>query len=184
MNKQRIRPYLANLLVFLITGLSSAWLSTPVEQTTASTAPYTLSEEPHIPTRFQRLSELPLGDFWRHLQFISEQEGWYSDSEHLWHTSDGGKTWCGLPDLPESDSCRDCYLGIQREFRRVLFRDIDNGLAIDGHGFLYESTDAGTSWQRLDTSITFESIGYMNDTNAWVISAENELVRVSLAPRH
>lgn len=27
-----------------------------------------------------------------------------------------------------------------------------------------------------------ESIGFLNDTNAWVISKENELVRVSLAP--
>lgn len=385
MNKQRIRRCLANLLVFLSTGLSSAWLSTPVEQTTASTSPYAHTEEPHIPSRFQRLGRLPSGDFWRHLQFISEHEGWYSDSEHLWHTSDGGKTWyrltsldhglrgniirfhfasshlgwmvqpnelyrtknggvtwdhiptpmsdgagslysfhfeangevgwiaggvyypvksgncmnnaagllpdqtpaclngvvfrtddggiswqqqptskhpgrfmsimfvdsnhgwiagdadvqhttdggrtwhgdrfargcedyydlpdmyttgisfidrrngfllfscgliaksddggktwCGLPDPPQSDSCNDCYLGIQREFRRVLFRDVDNGLALDGQGFLYESRDGGISWHRLDTGITFESIGFLNDTNAWVISKENELVRVSL----
>ena len=354
MNKQRIRRCLVNFLVFLSTGLSSAWLSTPVDQTTPNPTPYVHTEASHIPSRFQRLGELPVGDFWRHLQFISEQEGWYSDSENLWHTSDGGnswrlltalghglqgninqfhfassrlgwmvqpnelyrtknggvtweqirtpmdngagsldsfqleangevgwvaggiyypvksgncmndaaglladytpaclngavfrtddggiswqqqatsknvgrfmsimfvdsnhgwvagdadvqhttdgggtwhgdrfargcedyyglpdmfttgisfvdqrngfllfscgliarsedggKTWCGLPELPDSSTCKDCYLGIQRQFRRVLFRDIDNGLALDGQGFLYETIDGGTSWQRL-----------------------------------
>lgn len=384
MNKQRIKRVLANVLVFLGTGLSSAWLFNPDEQT--AKAPYIRSEESSsVPSRFQRLGPLPLSDFWRHLQFISEHEGWFSDSEKLWHTSDGGKTWrflaslvqesrnidrfhfasshlgwmiqsnelyrtknggatwshirtpmsdragslysfhfeangevgwiaggiyypikstncknddagllpnytpaclngavfrtddggiswqqqptsknagrfmsimfvdsnygwvagdagvqhttdggrtwhgdrfapgcedfydlqdiftttisfvdrkngfllfscgliaksedggkrwCGLLARPDSDSCDDCYLGIQREFRRVFFRDVNYGLALDGQGFMHESTDGGISWHRLDTSITFESIGFLNDTNAWAISKENELVRVSLS---
>jgi photosystem II stability/assembly factor-like uncharacterized protein len=384
MNKQRIRRFLANLLAFLSTCLSSAWLFTPVEQTATSKAPSEVTISVHTPSRFHRLGPLPLGDFWRQLQFINEHEGWFADSENLWHTSDGGKTWrlvasldqesrnidhfqfttshlgwmiqsqelyrtknggvtwdhiptpmsegagslysfhfeangevgwiaggiyypvksgncmnnaagllpgytpaclngavfrtddggiswqqqptskhpgrfmsimfvdsnhgwvagdadvqyttdggrtwhddrfargcgdfsdlqdtyttmitfvdrsngfllfsfgmiaksedggktwCGLPDLPESDSCTDCYLGIQRELRRVLFRDVNYGLALDDQGFMYESTDAGVSWHLLDKSITFESIKFINDTNAWAISIENDLVRVSL----
>ena len=118
------------------------------------------------------------------ISFVDQRDGFLLFSCGLIARSeDGGKTWCGLPELPDSSTCKDCYLGIQRQFRRVLFRDIDNGLALDGQGFLYETIDGGTSWQRLDTSITFGSIGYMNDANAWVISKENELVRVSLAPR-
>ena len=125
------------------------------------------------------------GMFTTAIYFVDQENGFLLFSCGLIaKTKNGGKTWCGLPDLPKSDSCKDCYLGIQRELRRVLFRDADYGIALDGQGLMYESTNGGVSWHRLDTSITFESIRFVNDTNAWAISNENELVRVSLVPRH
>ena len=118
------------------------------------------------------------------ISFVDRRNGFLLFSCGLIAKSeDGGKTWCGLLDLPESDSCKNCYLGIQRGMHRVLFRDANYGLALDGHGFMYESTDSGASWHRLDTSIKFESIRFMNETYAWAISMELELVRVSLEPR-
>ncbi|HEX7330496.1 MAG TPA: YCF48-related protein [Pyrinomonadaceae bacterium] len=252
MNKHRLRRLLANLLVFLSTSLSSAWLFTPVEQ--PATAPYVRPAESSSASRFERLGMMPPGDYWRHLQFINLHEGWFSDSHTLWHTTDGGKTWrvlvseqdlqgtvnsfhfansnlgwmiqsgelyrtkdggvtwdhirapmsdgagsldsfhfegnCQVGWIPggvyypvKSGNCKNSYLGNHRGMHRVRFRDVNYGLALDGQGFMYETTDSGASWHRLDTSIKFESIRFMNETNAWAVSTEIELVRISLVPR-
>jgi hypothetical protein len=83
MNKQRLKRLLANLLVFLSTGLSSAWLFGRVVQKITSEAPSIEFEKATAVhnSRFQRLGKLPSDNSWSQLQFISQYEGW-SPTQH------------------------------------------------------------------------------------------------------
>jgi photosystem II stability/assembly factor-like uncharacterized protein len=62
--------------------------------------------------------------------------------------SDGGATWEDRNVLPESHSTS-CSVGTV--FQQVFF--VDNGMrgwVVAGGGFLYQTEDAGNSWQELD----------------------------------
>ncbi len=90
---------------------------------------------------------------------------------------DGGKTWCGIADLPTSASPEECT---PRRFRHVAFKDASYGIAIDCLGVMFESSDGGATWQKLEDGIQFFSILFQDKTNAWVITRNHELIKVKL----
>jgi photosystem II stability/assembly factor-like uncharacterized protein len=73
------------------------------------------------------------------------------DAQHVWaeetnrnalhFSSDGGKTWVQLAQTPH-------------HFGALSFVDTYNGWAIDDAGQLYQTTDGGTNWQSINSSIS------------------------------
>ena len=94
---------------------------------------------------------------------------------------DGGKTWCGIADLPTSGASSDkCYIGEPLgKFHDVAFKDAAYGIAIDCQGTMFESSDGGATWQKLEDGM-FKSIPFHDKTNAWVVTRNLELIKVRL----
>jgi photosystem II stability/assembly factor-like uncharacterized protein len=94
---------------------------------------------------------------------------------------DGGKTWCGIADLPSAaDSSNQCYMEPPGKFRDIAFKDADYGIAIDCLGAIFETSDGGATWQKLETAMQFNSIPFHDKTNAWLVTRNRELVKVKL----
>jgi len=95
-------------------------------------------------------------------------------------STDGGNTWCGIADLPTSASPDDCRTELPGKFRDIAFRDADHGIALDCLGVMFESSDGGATWRKLEDSMQFDRILFHDKKNAWVATRNAELIKVDL----
>ena len=45
---------------------------------------------------------------------------------------------------------------------------------------MFESSDGGATWQKLEDSMQFHSILFHDKTNAWIVTRNLELIKVKL----
>jgi photosystem II stability/assembly factor-like uncharacterized protein len=72
------------------------------------------------------------------LFFLNEKAGWLVGREDLWRTADFGQTWVKLGRAP--GTLRVCFVSEQR------------GWAVGAKKSVYETSDGGTTWQRVATA--------------------------------
>jgi len=101
------------------------------------------------------------------------------DSGFVAKSADGGKTWCGLADL-RSVSPDECYPERPGRFDDIAFKDAGHGIALDCHGVMYESSDGGATWQKVEDSMRFGSILFHDTRHAWLVTYNRQLIRVKL----
>lgn len=92
--------------------------------------------------KLTELSDLPSrGD----IQFLNEREGWLSNYNRLWHTSNGGRTWEVVYDVSSE---------IKAGYVRIQFANAETGWrsTIDT---LERTADGGKSWE--EVSVPFNS---------------------------
>ena len=95
-------------------------------------------------------------------------------------STDGGNSWCGIADLPTSATPDDCHTELAGKFRDILFKDTNHGIALDCLGVMFESSDGGATWRKLEDSMQFDSILFHDKKNAWVATRNAELIKVDL----
>ncbi|HEU4871421.1 MAG TPA: YCF48-related protein, partial [Pyrinomonadaceae bacterium] len=96
-------------------------------------------------------------------------------------STDGGKTWCGIADLSTAALTDECHTELPGKFRDAAFKDASYGIALDCMGTMFESSDGGATWRKLEEeSMQFDSILFHDKANAWVVTRNLELIRVKL----
>jgi photosystem II stability/assembly factor-like uncharacterized protein len=97
------------------------------------------------------------------IDFIDDSQGWLSFTNgYIAKTTDGGRTWCDLSNLKTTGSKSD---------ERLLLHFIGalDGLAVGGDGGLYETTNGGSSWRKIETNLVIDDICRDKD-DVWVAS--------------
>jgi photosystem II stability/assembly factor-like uncharacterized protein len=119
-----------------------------VKSTAPDSRPSVSSSEPAKASKQGKFKLNEIGDLpgrgWAgtvRLQFLNKQEGWFYNFNHLWHTSDGGKTWVLLFDV--SSDITAGYSFVQFINAQVGWRQkIDR---------LEKTTDGGHTWEKVAT---------------------------------
>lgn len=101
------------------------------------------------------------------VSFISPRVGWMSHTlGYLAKTTDGGRTWCDLMN-PEAVWGKQDFPS--HHFWAIEFLDARHGYALDG-GSLYETTDGGASWARLEVGVSISSLDSAGGRDVWAAS--------------
>jgi photosystem II stability/assembly factor-like uncharacterized protein len=98
------------------------------------------------------------------INFINDRLGWLSlTNGHVAKTTDGGQTWCDLYELGYSKA----ELGGGFFLNEIYFVDELNGWGIVSGYALYQTRDGGATWVKMDESIRFDSIFFLNRRQGW-----------------
>ena len=141
MKQLRIRSVIANLLVFVGTALSSAWLChqyMKLRDSEVEPVKFQKKTQRRSSSRFEGLGPLPVYQSSAELQFINDNEGWCADFDDLWHTNNGGETW----QLIYSDG------GIRS------FHFINSQFGWMNNGELHRTEDGGHTWTQIITPMS------------------------------
>jgi len=113
--------------------------------------------------------------FIRDFSFISASTGWLlggSDGRGLWRTTDSGRSWVNqsvFPNIP------------QLLLNAVSFVDANNGWAVGHNGFVFKTSNGGSTWvqQTSNTTNLLRDVFFINSTNGWAIGDNGTIIRTT-----
>jgi photosystem II stability/assembly factor-like uncharacterized protein len=89
--------------------------------------------------------------------------GWLAfRNGYVARTIDGGKSWCDLTHLGDTQTNPNagCFISIH-------FSNSTGGLALSSNGKLYQSNDGGISWSSIDPNHDFQVMFFLSASRGW-----------------
>src|SRR6266849_4223058 len=115
-------------------------------------------------SRVIKIGDLTAKGAWRHLQFVDENDCFFSTPDGIWRSTDGGKTWEAVHQSAD----------YQETITRVQFRDLKLGW-MENHSGWYKSEDGGHTWMPFETPLSssgrLNNVNFISSDTGWIAGA-------------
>jgi len=104
------------------------------------------------------------------ISFHSSKTGWMAGyAGHIWHTSDGGKTW-NSQNTPTIKSLAD-----------IQFVDTKNGWAVGYAGTILNTRDGGKTWdiQKSPLDYFWKAVYFKNQNRGWIVGERGTILNTT-----